>query len=180
MSRGEEPGRPQPYTVRLELEDEPGELLRALSPIADRGGNLLSIFHERGSLTPRGHIPVEVDLECPPGRFEDVVDAIKASGINVIQAGQERYGEELTVLLVGHVVDTDLSDTLDRLQAHDGASVVDLSLSAPDGTDEIASARLRLAAEPGGLDEALATLRTVAEEKDLRVIEPLPAGEGRS
>lgn len=40
------------YTVRLELVDEPGELLRALEPIADNGGNLLSIFHERGSLTP--------------------------------------------------------------------------------------------------------------------------------
>ena len=47
------------YTVRLELVDEPGELLGALEPIADNGGNLLSIFHERGNVTPRGHIPVE-------------------------------------------------------------------------------------------------------------------------
>ena len=50
-------GRDRTYTIRLELVDEPGELLRALEPIAARGGNLLSIFHERGSLTPRGRIP---------------------------------------------------------------------------------------------------------------------------
>ena len=63
------------YTVRLELVDEPGELLRALEPIADNGGNLLSIFHERGNVTPRGHIPVEVDLEATPDRFDDIVEA---------------------------------------------------------------------------------------------------------
>jgi len=44
------------YTIRLELVDEPGELLRALDPIAEKGGNLLSIFHERWNVTPRGHI----------------------------------------------------------------------------------------------------------------------------
>ena len=32
----------QAYTLRLELVDEPGELLRSLRPIAANGGNLLS------------------------------------------------------------------------------------------------------------------------------------------
>jgi ACT domain-containing protein len=100
------------YTIRLELVDEPGELLNALEPIADNGGNLLSIFHERGNLTPRGHIPVEVDLEATPSRFEDIVEGLRAAGVNVIQAGAERYGEELTVLLMGGLVETDLSDTV--------------------------------------------------------------------
>jgi len=45
------------YTVRLELVDEPGELLRALEPIADNGGNLLSIFHERGKRHTAGTHP---------------------------------------------------------------------------------------------------------------------------
>ena len=36
---------PQPHTIRLELADEPGELLAALEPISANGGNLLSIFH---------------------------------------------------------------------------------------------------------------------------------------
>jgi hypothetical protein len=88
------------YTVRLELVDEPGELLRALEPIADNGGNLLSIFHERGNLTPRGHIPVEVDLEATPERFDVIVDALRDEDINVIQAGAEAYTEELTDLLL--------------------------------------------------------------------------------
>jgi ACT domain-containing protein len=165
------------YTVRLELVDRPGELLRALEPIADNGGNLLSIFHERGNVTPRGHIPVEVDLEATPERFEGIVDALRAEGINVIQAGAENYQEAVTVLLVGHLVTTDLSNTLSRIEQATEASVTDISLSAPDGADEVSSARLRLAAASGGVEGAVDHIRTIADEKGLQVVEPLTAGD---
>jgi ACT domain-containing protein len=168
--------RPRAHTVRLELVDEPGQLLAALAPIAENGGNLLSIFHERGNLTPRGHIPVEIDLECPPDRFDRIVDALRERGVNVIQAGAEQYGEQLTLLLVGHLVDTDLSDTLRRIADSTDASVEDLSLSAPEGTDDVSSARLRLATRPGHREAVVATVRELAREKDLRVVEPLAGG----
>jgi ACT domain-containing protein len=164
------------YTVRLELVDEPGELLRALEPIANNGGNLLSIFHERGNLTPRGHIPVEVDLETTEAQFDVIVDALREAGVNVIQAGAERYSEELTVVLVGHLVETDLSDTLRRFTDCGGISVGDVSLSAPAGTEGVSSARLRLVATEGQSDDALEMVRSVAEEKNLDVIEPLMEG----
>ena len=164
------------YTVRLELVDEPGELLRALEPVAENGGNLLSIFHERGNVTPRGHIPVEVDLEATPERFEVIVEALRDAGVNVIRAGADRYGEELAVVLVGHLVETDLSDTLSRVEECGGASVADVSLSAPDGTAEESAARLRLVASSEGRGRALRIVREIAAEKDLRVIEPLTDG----
>jgi ACT domain-containing protein len=164
------------YTVRLELDDEPGELLRALGPIADNGGNLLSIFHERGNVTPRGRIPVEVDLEATPERFEAIVDALREESMNVIQAGAERYGEALTLVLVGHLVNTDLSNTIQRIQDHTSASVTDFSLSAPDGADDVSSARIRLATEQGETSTVVETVRDIAVEKDLRVVEPLRAG----
>ena len=164
------------YTVRLELVDEPGELLRALEPIASNGGNLLSIFHERGNVTPRGHIPVEVDLEATPERFEIIVDALRDAGVNVIRAGADRYGEELAVVLVGHLVDTDLSDTLSRVEVLDGVSVADVSLTGPEGIEGESAARLRLVAPADGREQALETVRELAAEKDLRVIEPLADG----
>jgi len=167
------------YTVRLELVDEPGELLNALEPIADNGGNLLSIFHERGNVTPRGHIPVEVDLEATPARFDAIVEDLRAAGVNVIRAGTERYGEELTVLLVGELLETGLSDTVARLEACAAASVTDFAVTVPgDGTGgERASARIRLATEAGEAEEALAIVREVAAEKGLSVVEPLAGGE---
>ena len=164
---------PQTHTIRLELVDEPGELLRALEPISDAGGNLMSIYHERGNVTPRGHIPVEVDVSCAPDRFDRIVDSLRGAGVNVIQAGSERYDEELVVLLIGHLVETDLSDTLQQIEASANASLTDLSLSAPRGNDESSSARVRLKTKSGTTEEALATLREIAAEKDLHVIEPL-------
>jgi len=164
------------YTVRLELVDEPGELLRALHPIADNGGNLLSIFHERGNLTPRGHIPVEVDLEATPERFDGIVDALKEADFNVIEAGAEQYSATLTIVLSGHIVETDLSDTLSRIHEGTNATVTDLSLAAPQGAEDVSSARVRLATEEGATEETLDSVRTIAEEKDLTVVEPLLGG----
>ncbi len=170
---GHASARPSTHTVRLELVDEPGQLLAALHPIADNGGNLLSIYHERGNKTPRGRIPVEVDFEATPERFETIVDALRTEGVNVMQAGTERYAEEVTLLLFGHLIDTDLSDTLSRIEACASASVADVSLAAPEGTEEASSARLRLEARAGETEAALATVRDLAEEKDLRLVEPL-------
>ncbi len=170
-------GRGRAYTVRLELDDEPGELLRALTPVAASGGNLLSIFHERGSLTPRGRIPVEVALEATPEKFETIVEALREAGVAVIQAGSERYSEHLTVLLVGPLVDTDLSDTLSCLEQRADASVTDVSLSAPEGTEGTSPARVRLSTAEA--DHALSVVHDAAMEKGLSVIEPLTPGADR-
>ncbi|WP_436345271.1 amino acid-binding protein [Natronorubrum sp. FCH18a] len=167
------------YTVRLELVDEPGELLRTLAPIADNGGNLLSIHHERGNMTPRGHIPVEVDLESPPDRFDGIVDALRDAGVNVIQAGAEHYGEEISVVLVGNIVEHDLSDTLSRIETEANAVVRDLSLSAPEGTEAVSSARIRLAIDSGQTDATLETIRTIGSDKQLTTVEPLLGGDSQ-
>jgi len=167
----------QAHTIRLELVDEPGELLNALRPIADNGGNLLSVFHERGSLTPRGRIPVEVDLECTSHQLDVIVDALREAGVNVVRAGTERYGVELSVLLVGPLVESDLSDTLSRIDDCASASVVDFSLTDGTGDGGVGSARLRIAAVEGSVGDALGAVRAVADEKDLRVVEPLVGGE---
>lgn len=165
------------YTVRLELVDEPGELLNALAPIAENGGNLMSIHHERGNITPRGHIPVEVDLGCPPDRFDDIVEGLRETGVNVIQAGAERYGEEVSLVLVGHLIETDLSDTLLQIENDTSAAVLDLSLSAPEGTGNVSSGRLRLALDSGRSEEVFETIRSISREKDLTLVEPMLGGD---
>ncbi|MFW6458335.1 MAG: amino acid-binding protein [Halodesulfurarchaeum sp.] len=165
------------HTVRLELVDEPGELLRALEPIAEHGGNLLSIFHERGSVTPRGRIPVEIDLECAPGNLEPISSALRDRGINVIRAGTETYEQEVPVLLVGRRLEEDLSATLERIERETPASVVDVSLTGATDPGQVSSGRFRLAVESGSIEYALAAVREVATDMDLRFIEPLVEGK---
>ncbi|PSP50662.1 amino acid-binding protein, partial [Halobacteriales archaeon QH_3_68_24] len=115
--------------------------------------------------------------EATPDRFDGIVEALREAGINVIQAGSRRYGESLTLVLSGHVVDTDLSDTLSRIHETTQATVTDLSLSAPEGTEDESSARLRLATEENERRATLAAVREIADEKGLRVIEPLAGGD---
>ena len=167
---------PQPHTIRLELADEPGQLLAALEPISENGGNLLSIFHERGNVTPRGRIPVEVDVEATPDRFDGIVAALREEGVNVVQAGAEHYAEEVVVLLVGHIVDSDLSDSLKRIEESPVTSIADFALNAPEGRGDVSSARLRMATRAGETEAALSIVHELAEEKDLHVIEPLTGG----
>lgn len=164
------------HTIRLELVDKPGALLQALQPIAEHGGNLLSIFHERGNITPRGHIPVEVDIEATPDRFSEIVAALSERDINVVQAGAERYSESLTILLTGHLVDTRLSDTLVQIRENTNSSITALSLSSPQGTQDVSSARLTLSTAVGETENTMEVIREIADEKDLLVIEPLPSG----
>ena len=165
------------YTVGLELVDRPGELLRALEPVAEHGGNLLSISHERGNLTPRGHIPVEVDLEATPQQFDAIVEALRETDVTVIRAGAEQYTGEMTVVLVGHLVETDLSNTLSRIEDATNGSVRDVSLSVPEASGEPSSARLRLATEADGTEAALAALREVTDQKGLCLVEPVGVTE---
>lgn len=171
------PNEVQAHTIRLELVDEAGELLRALEPIAENGGNLLSIFHKRGDITPRGHIPVEVDLEATSEQYEDIVDGLRNEGIKVVQAGTERYSESITVLLSGHLIDTGLSDTLTRIREESNTSVTSLSLSAPQGTGDVSSASLELATAAGEVEETMDVIRDIAAEKEFRIIEPLASGD---
>lgn len=163
------------YTIRLELVDEPGELSRALRPISENNGNLLSVFHERGNVTPRGHIPVEVDVEATPDNYRDIVDALREEEINVIQAGTERYSQSLTLLLMGDIIGTDLSDTYLTIQSGTNSTITDLKLSAPQGPNGVSSARVRLAIEEGEVERSLSEIRNVVDDKNIRLIEPLTA-----
>ncbi|AGB17003.1 ACT-domain-containing protein, predicted allosteric regulator of homoserine dehydrogenase [Halovivax ruber XH-70] len=164
------------YTIRLELEDEPGRLQHALGPITEHGANLRSIHHERDKRTPRGTIPVEIDLSCPPAQFDGLVERLEAAGVPIIQAGERRYDRTVNVVLIGHLVDSDLSETLARIEAFGRASVVDVSLAAPEGTEGASCARLQLAVEDNSVADALAAVGEVAAEKDLTVVEPLIGG----
>ncbi|MFC3957844.1 ACT domain-containing protein [Halovivax cerinus] len=165
------------YTLRLELEDEPGRLHHALGPITEHGGNLRSIHHERGNRTPRGTIPVEIVMSCSPAQFDALVESLEAADVTVIEAGSRRFERTVNVVLVGHLVDTDLSDTLSRIEAFEYASVVDVSLAAPEGTEGVSSTRVQLAVDDGNVEPAIDAIRSVADEKDIAVVEPLHEGD---
>ncbi len=160
-------------SMDLELQDVPGQLLLALQPLRDTKANIISVVHHRENKTPRGLIPVRLVVEMDKSRLEEVKSQLHSSGITLVRAGEERFIEAVSVVLVGHVLDSDLGDTINRIDKTGFAEVMDLELTMP-GVDEPSSAFLKIRAT--GKDEiqkALAILRQVGAEKTLLVIEPI-------
>jgi ACT domain-containing protein len=157
----------------LELQDIPGQLLLALQPFKDNKANIISVVHHRDRKTPRGMIPVRFVVEMDRSKIDTVKAQLKESGISVVRAGEDRFIEAVSVVLVGHVLDSDLGDTINRIDSTGFAEVMDLALTMT-GVDEPSSAFLKIQATgKAEIQKALAVLREVGVEKKLLVIEPI-------
>ncbi|MDI6859806.1 MAG: amino acid-binding protein [Methanocellales archaeon] len=160
-------------TMDLELKDIPGQLVLALQPISDFEGNIVSVVHHRDKKTPRGMIPVQVTFEIDGAKVSDLIDKLKSGGITVARVGEERLRERRAVILIGHIIHSDIRDTIDQIDATGYAEVMDLAMSMP-GIDQRSSARLVInAAGKREMESAVELLRNIAREKDLLLIEPI-------
>jgi ACT domain-containing protein len=157
----------------LELQDVPGQLLMALQPLKDNKANIISVVHHRDRKTPRGTIPVRVVIEIDRSRLENLKAQLKTNGISVVRAGEDRFIEEISVVLVGHILNSDLGDTVNRIDTTGYAEVMDLALTMT-GVDEPSSAYLKIRATgKAEIQKALSILRQVGAEKDLLVVDPI-------
>ena len=162
-------------SMDLELQDVPGQLLLAMQPLSDNKANIISVVHHRDRKTPRGMIPVRFVLEMDRSRIEALQTKLKESGISVVRAGEDRFMESVSVVLVGHVLDSDIGDTVKRIDSTGFAEVMDLALTMP-GVDEPSSAFMKIRATgKAEIQKALTILREVGKEKKLLVIEPIEA-----
>lgn len=155
----------------MELEDVPGQLLKALEPISRFGGNIQSIMHKRERKTPLGRVPVMLVFEIGDrARLNKILAALRERGVRVTQLGEREGAVRTTVLLIGHIIHTDIRDTIDRLNAIKGVMVSDLSL-AMGGIGKESAARMIITAD----DEKRANLATsnmkhIADRKKLLMI----------
>ena len=160
-------------SMDIELKDVPGQLLLALNPISELKGNLISVVHHHENHTPRGLIPVQVVFDIKPENLDIVISRLEESGVEVARVGEERFFEHIAVILIGHIVHTDIQDTIDRIDRTGYAEVVDLSLSMP-RIENPSSAYLKIdAVGKKELKDAISLLKSVAAEKDLLIIEPI-------
>lgn len=160
-------------SMTLELKDIPGQLVLALSPISELHGNIMSVVHQHEEKTPRGTIPVQVTFEIEPKVLNRLIERLEKSGVKVARVGEERLRSSVSVVIIGHIVHSDMGDTIDRIDSTGFAEVVDMSLSMP-AIERTSSAYLVInAVGEKELGKALDILREVALKKDLLMIEPI-------
>jgi ACT domain-containing protein len=157
-------------SMDIELKDIPGQLVLALKPVSDFGGNILSVLHQRDKKTPSGRIPVQLVFEIEERRLDRLVEGLKERGVNVVRIGKERLKESMVVLLIGHIVHSDIRKMIDSIDSTGFAEVVELSLSMP-GVDKKSSASVTLSAiGTEELKEALNILERTVNKKGIMVI----------
>jgi ACT domain-containing protein len=158
--------------MKLEMKDAPGQLVAVLKPISEVGGNIVAIIHQHDP-TPGETISVQIVLTLPDGKLDELVALIKKQGGNILRINEERLLFKQTVIMIGHLMHTDLSDTVDQIDKTGFAEVTELSMMMP-AVNERSSSRITIkAVSKSDMERALIILREVAGKKGLLLIEPL-------
>ncbi|WP_290902280.1 ACT domain-containing protein [Ferroglobus sp.] len=155
----------------VELEDKPGQLLKVLTPIAKYGGNIIGIIHNRK--VQQKSVLVDVVFEIAEDRADKLLEEIKSSGITIRNVNEIKLSEKISVLLVGHIIHTDISDTINRIDSTGFAEVTEMDISMPELNKPSTALITISAVNKEKLEEALKILRKICEEKKIKVVEPL-------
>lgn len=159
--------------MKLEMKDTPGQLVAALQPISEVGGNIIAVIHQRDEKTDGAVLSVQIVLEISEKRLPDLIALIKGQGVNILRIGQERLLCKQTVILIGHLIHTDLGDTVDKIDCTGFAEVTELNLAMP-AINEPSSAKIVIkSVNKTDMEKALDILRDVAMQKNILIIEPL-------
>lgn len=160
--------------IEMELEDAPGQLVKVLDPISKYGANIQNVVHKRDEKTPLGKVPVTLILDVKEReRLDRILKEIKDVGARITQIGEEEVSAKAVLILVGDIIQTDIRDSVERLNSIDGARVSDFSLVVGKSGGESSARLLIEARDTDCLELALSKLQDISDEKDLLVIEPL-------
>ena len=160
-------------TMVVELEDKPGQLIRVLEPISRLGGNIISVTHRRDEITPLGRIPVRIAVQIDDSKVDLLIKEIESRGIVVRNYNRIRHTATTTLLLIGHIIHTDLRDTIDKIDKTGFAEVVEMRIVMPE-LKKPSTAIIKISAiDEEKLAKSTRILKDVCKEKGIKVIEPL-------
>lgn len=159
--------------MELELQDTPGQLIHVLTPVSGLGGNVMSVVHHHDKKTFRNTVPVSVIFDIEEHKLEELQKGLEKNGVTVVRIGKMRLRARTHILLIGHIIHTDLRHTIDEIDGTGFAEVQDLSLSMP-AIDGPSSAVVTIMATGNEeLKKSVEILKDIAERKDLLVIVPI-------
>lgn len=152
----------------LELLDVPGQLVSALEPISGLGANLVTVIHKRDYKNDNGKVPVQLTLEGEQEDLQKVIKRFEDLGFSIIEMDGVVNKEKISTILFGHIVDQDLRDTMDRINALEGVLIVgfDIKLNG----EEESTALINIEADVGKKQIVFDRIAEIADEKELLVI----------
>lgn len=154
------------FALTLGLADRPGQLLKALGPIAKSGGNIISILHDREKVT-EGYVPVSLVVDFPTDEnFERAKRELEYLGVSVIKSEEIIEKADLTFLLIGKL---DIRKVAE-IEAED-VRITDFEVSAP--TSKEACIRLNIEASTKAVNRIVSELKKIAKEENAVLVSPM-------
>ena len=152
----------------LELLDSPGQLLRILEPISTFGANLVTVIHKRDYKNENGKVPVQLTLEGEQAELTGLINKFEELGFSVLEMDGVIRKEKITTILFGDIVDQNLRDTMDSVNALEGVVIIgfDIKLNG----EEESTALINIEADIGKKQMVFDKIAEIAEEKNLLVI----------
>lgn len=149
--------------MTLALVDRPGQLVRALEPIAKNGGNIISIIHEREG--PVGvYVPVSLVVDFPTyENFRKAREDLESMDVNITKSEEVIERANITAILIGKLDFKRIVETKIK-----GLRIVDFEVSAPTSKD--ACIKLNIEVPVESIDEAITQLKRMSKEEDAILI----------
>lgn len=145
--------------LTLALVDRPGQLVKALEPIAKNGGNIISIIHEREK-TAGMYVPVSLVVDFPTyENFWKAREDLEKIDVNVVKSEEVIERANITAILIGKF---DLKRILETKIK--GLRIIDFEVSAP--TSKEACIKLNLEIPMESADEAMRELKRISREEN--------------
>jgi len=89
-------------------------------------------------------------------------------GITILEIDGVVRKEKISSILIGHIIDTDIKDTMDRINELEGVTVVDLEVKLSGESES--SAMIVIEADFGKKHEVLQKIQEIAINKKLLIV----------
>lgn len=154
------------FDLTLALADRPGQLVKALEPIAKNGGNIISIIHEREK-PAEGYVPVSLVADFPSKQhLRRTISDLKGLGVTIIKSQEVLETTRVPVILIGRM---DLKRLIETKV--ENVRITGFEVSAP--TSKEACVRLDLEVPTESVDEVLDELKKLSKEENAILISPV-------
>ena len=152
------------FDLTLALADRPGQLLRALEPIAWNGGNIISVIHERERFTASVYVPVSLVVDFPTyENFRKAREDLEKIDVSVIRSEEVIEKASVTAILIGKIDFEKIVQAKIR-----GLRIVDFEVLAP--TSKEACIRLNVEIPVELIDESMRELKRISKEENAIMI----------
>jgi ACT domain-containing protein len=152
----------------FELLDIPGQLVSVLEPIGALGANLVTVIHKRELKNEQGLVPVHITIEGERENLFNVIERFEELGFSIVEMDGVVKKEMISTILYGHIVDQDLRDTMDRINALKGVVIVGFDIKL-DGEKE-STALINIETDYGIKQTVFDKIKEIADEKQLLMI----------